>query len=66
MRLMKEYDLDWTYWCLDGYKCKNKQDETYGIFKYKFDGIRHKDLFQDLIQIGNPKIKKRLKEQLFK
>jgi hypothetical protein len=22
MRLIKEYDLDWTYWCLDGYKCK--------------------------------------------
>lgn len=24
MRFLKEMDIDWTYWCLDGYKCKNK------------------------------------------
>ena len=26
MRYMKELDLDWTYWCLDGYKCDDQED----------------------------------------
>jgi len=49
--------LDWTYWCLDGYKCKDKQDETYGIYSYKFDKIRHPHLFEDLKKIGDPKLR---------
>ncbi len=58
MQILEEYDLDWTYWCLDGYKCKDKQDETYGIYKYKFDKIRHPHLFDDLKKIGKPKNRK--------
>ena len=26
MNYMKELDIDWTYWCLDGYKCDNQED----------------------------------------
>lgn len=23
-KLLKDTDIDWTYWCLDGYKCKDQ------------------------------------------
>jgi hypothetical protein len=58
MKLIKEYDLDWTYWCLDGYKCKEMKDETYGIYDYKYEKLRHPHLFEDLKRIGHPKLRK--------
>lgn len=36
MKLLQDLDLDWTYWCLDGYKCDDQQDETYGVWDYNF------------------------------
>lgn len=24
MKLLKDSDVDWTYWCYDGYKCANQ------------------------------------------
>lgn len=41
LRFMKELDLDWIYWCLDGYKCDKQEDETYGIWDYDFKRVRH-------------------------
>ncbi len=44
MKYLKELDLDFTYWCLDGYKCDNQEDETYGVWTYDFKGARHPDM----------------------
>ena len=52
---MKELDLDWTYWCLDGYKCDDQEDETYGVWTKKFSGARHPDMLKDLKEIARPK-----------
>ena len=55
IKYMKELDLDWTYWCLDGYKCDDQEDETYGVWTYKFNGSRHPLMLQDLKEIAKPK-----------
>jgi len=54
MRLFKEYDLDWCYWCLDGYKCHDRQDETYGIWTKYFDNVRHPEMLKDIKRVGRP------------
>ena len=36
MKLFQDTDIDWTYWCLDGYKCANQEDETYGLLTKNF------------------------------
>ena len=55
IKYMKELDLDWTYWCLDGYKCDDQEDETYGVWTKKFSGARHPEMLKDLKEIGRPK-----------
>lgn len=54
MIYMRELDLDWCYWCLDGYKCDKKEDETYGVWDYHFRQARHPELLQDMKRIGRP------------
>lgn len=54
MRILRELDLDWTYWCLDGYKCDEQEDETYGVWDYDFKQARHPDLLADLKKIAKP------------
>lgn len=44
IRYLKETDIDWTYWALDGFKCEPKEDETYGVFTNDFSDARHPDL----------------------
>lgn len=51
MRYLRESDLDWSYWCLDGYKCDNDLDETYGIYDMYFRQIRHPWKLKDLQSI---------------
>ena len=48
MKYMKELDIDWTYWCLDGYKCDDQEDETFGVWNKRFSGVRHPDMLKDL------------------
>lgn len=55
MKYLKELDLDWIYWCLDGYKCDNQEDETYGIWDSSFTRIRHPKMLEDLKEIGKRK-----------
>lgn len=55
IRLLRELDLDWTYWCLDGYKCDDQQDETFGVWDYHFREPRHPDLLQDLKSVARPR-----------
>ena len=54
MRILRELDLDWTYWCLDGYKCDEQEDETYGVWDYDFKTARHPELLEDLKKAGRP------------
>lgn len=54
IRFMKETDIDWTYWALDGFKCDPDKDETYGIFTNDFKGPRHPEMLADLISVGPP------------
>lgn len=51
MRYLKETDLDWAYWCLDGYKCDPDLDETYGLYDMYFKQIRHPWKLRDLQNI---------------
>lgn len=55
MQYLKETDIDWTYWALDGFKCDPEKDETFGVFTNDFSGARHPDLLQDMIEVGPPK-----------
>lgn len=55
MKYLKELDLDWIYWCLDGYKCDNQEDEKYGIWNFQFTGVRHPEMLDDLKAIGRRK-----------
>lgn len=55
IRLLRQRDLDWTYWCLDGYKCHDQQDETFGVWDYEFKEARHPDLLEDIKSIAKPK-----------
>lgn len=54
MQYLKETDIDWTYWALDGFKCEPEKDETYGVFTNDFSTARHPDLLQDMIAAGPP------------
>lgn len=54
MTYLKETDIDWTYWALDGFKCEPEKDETYGVFTNDFMDARHPDLLVDLITVGPP------------
>jgi len=40
-RLLKEHDLDWAYWCIDGYQFGRGDNEGYGLFENDFSTIRH-------------------------
>jgi hypothetical protein len=51
---LKETDIDWTYWALDGFKCDPDKDETYGVFTNDFREARHPDLLSDMISVGPP------------
>lgn len=54
MRLLKETDLDWTYWCLDGFKCKSQEDETFGIWTNDFKYVRNPAILKDIKAVGRP------------
>ena len=54
MRLLKEEDIDWTYWCLDGYKCQY-DDETFGVWTKDYESQRHPKMLRDMQQVGRPK-----------
>lgn len=36
IQYLQETGIDWTYWCLDGFKCDPDKDETYGVFTNDF------------------------------
>lgn len=61
MRLLKESDIDWTYWCVDGYKCDDQENETYGLLTQDFKFIRYDWMIEDLKKVGKPKKKGGLK-----
>ena len=54
MRLLKETNIDWTYWCLDGYKCLDQEDETYGLLTKDFKHVRYGWACSDLKEVGRP------------
>ena len=54
MQYLKQTDIDWTYWALDGFKCDPEKDQTYGVFSNDFSCARHPDLLQDMIANGPP------------
>jgi hypothetical protein len=54
MRLFKDTNIDWTYWCLDGYKCANQEDETYGLLTKDFMKWRYPDMMNQLKAVGRP------------
>ena len=57
IKYLKETDIDWIYWPIDGFKCDfddPSEDETYGIFTHDFRDIRNVDIFNDLRSIGAP------------
>jgi hypothetical protein len=51
MRYLRETDIDWSYWCLDGYKCDPDKDETYGLYNRTFSEVRHPWKLNDLNSI---------------
>lgn len=36
IRYLRETDMDWAYWVLDGFKCEPNDDETFGIYTNNF------------------------------
>ena len=52
IQYLKEYDLDWTYWCCDGFKGVRSDDQTYGLFTNDFKDVKHQELRQDLLTIA--------------
>lgn len=59
MKLLKDTDVDWTYWCLDGYKCKDQEDETYGLLTKDFMKWRYPDMIGQLKESARPRLKTR-------
>lgn len=57
MKLLVDTDVDWTYWCLDGYKCVEKKDETYGIFAGDWKTWRYPDMVTQLRVAARPRSK---------
>lgn len=55
LKVLRDTDVDWTYWCLDGYKCSDQQDETYGILTKDFKGVRYPSMMEQLKDVGRPK-----------
>ena len=58
MRLFKDTDVDWTYWCLDGYKCAEQEDETYGILTKDWKNHRYPDMVKQLKLVTRPQLQK--------
>lgn len=62
MRMLKETDIDWMYWCLDGYKGKEEKNEEYGILWRDFKTINRVELVGQLQDVmGNRNIELRAK-----
>ena len=57
MKLLAETDIDWTYWCLDGYKCDDQENETYGLLTEDFSKSRYPWMIEELKKITQPKNK---------
>lgn len=55
MEYIRQSDIDWTYWALDGFKCDREKDETYGVFTNDFSTARHPEMLEDMIKVGCPK-----------
>ena len=55
MKLYKDTDVDWSYWCLDGYKCATQEDETYGIMSKDFSRPRYPQMLKQLQSVGRPR-----------
>ena len=52
VRFLKEHDLDWAYWPLDGYQYREtKGDESFGILTPDFASVRHDWKLQQLQDI---------------
>lgn len=41
IQYLRQSDIDWAYWALDGFKCEPDDDQTYGIYCNDFSGARH-------------------------
>ena len=54
MQYLKESDIVWTYWALDGFKCDPSDDETFGVFTNNFAEARHPEMLEDMIAVGPP------------
>lgn len=57
MKLLEDLDIDWTYWCVDGYKCDDQENETYGLLTHDYKFIRYPWMDADLKKVGKPKKK---------
>lgn len=57
MKLFQDTDIDWTYWCLDGYKCADQQDETYGILTKDWKAWRYPEMVDQLKVSTRSKLK---------
>jgi len=55
MELFKNSDIDWTYWCLDGYKCADQAEESYGLLTHDFKSTRNPKMAQQLKDVARPK-----------
>jgi hypothetical protein len=51
MRYIKENDLDWAIWALNGYQGLPENDETYGVLNHTWSGPRYPWMVRDLITI---------------
>ena len=63
MQLFSETDIDWTYWCLDGYKCKEQENETYGLLNKDFKSVRYEWMRKDLKMNARPKKGSKMEEK---
>ena len=45
---LRESDVDWCYWALDGFKCESNDDETFGIYANNFMEPRNPSMLRDL------------------
>ena len=51
VRFIREHDLDWGYWCIDGYQFGRGDDEGYGILMNDFATIRDSWRLEELQEI---------------
>ena len=40
VRFIREHDLDWSYWCVDGYQFGRDEDSTWGVLNNDFATVR--------------------------